>query len=67
MNHDEAAAVLASLRYEADQLIVTPFGERAWLKKAELIDKDGVTRSYLTECCYQDPPYAPCERHAPAK
>lgn len=50
-------AMLESLRWREDMVVVNPFGERVWLKV--LYDATGV-RIGITDCCFEDDS---CERH----
>jgi hypothetical protein len=52
------ADLLASLRWDVDQLVTNPFGERVWLKAC--LDERG-NRIGVTDCCEAD---EPCDHHA---
>lgn len=58
MEKNEAKEILASMRWDVDQVITNPFGERVWLKA--LLDENG-KRQGITDCCPED---HPCEWHA---
>lgn len=51
------AALLDALRWDVDQCIVNPFGERVWLKAC--LDADG-KRIGITDCCLASDP---CSHH----
>lgn len=50
-------ALLDALRWDVDQCVVNPFGERVWLKACH--DASG-RRIGITDCCLAS---EPCERH----
>lgn len=56
--HDNSSVdtLLTPLRWEADQLITNPFGERVWLKESFLDGK----RTGITDCCEAE---YPCDWH----
>lgn len=51
------AALFDALRWDADQCVVNPFGERVWLRA--LNDVSGA-RIGITDCCLASDP---CRRH----
>lgn len=53
----DARKLLASLRWQADQVVTNDFGERVWLR--ELFDGD--RRIGITDCCFVE---APCDWHS---
>ena len=53
----EIEQIFASLRWDADMVVTSPFGERVWLK--ECFNEEG-RRIGITECCLED---NPCEWH----
>lgn len=50
-------SLLEQLRWDVDQLVTNPFGERVWLKAC--FDENGV-RIGVTDCCHAA---TPCSRH----
>ncbi|MCR4338795.1 MAG: hypothetical protein NUW01_02795 [Gemmatimonadaceae bacterium] len=57
----DVAAILKSLRWKADMMIVNHEGERVWLK--QMPPGPGNPNGYITDCCLAD---FPCENHGPA-
>lgn len=57
----KAAALLGALRYDVDQCIVNPFGDRVWLKAChDASDR----RIGITDCCLASDP---CDHHRMSK
>lgn len=53
MNEKLATELLSELRWSADRVVTTPFGERVWLKECEA--------GGITDCCNEA---EPCSYHS---
>jgi len=58
MSTTEGNSLLEMLRWDVDQCVTNPFGEKVWLKAC--FDDRG-NRIGITDCCLAN---EPCEHHA---